>query len=323
MLYTEGEIVLKKYIQHMTVKPGITVGYLVNEMEKSGVLGAGQLAKAVNIMTQMFSDPDYTVFLSIAGPMVLGGLRKIMSDLVKGEYVNAIVMSGANIVHDIVESLGHKSIQGSFSTSDEKLRAQNIGRVGDIYIDQNGFEDLERWIYNVLNGLPQFKRESLSIYHLLHEIGTKITDKESILKQASIHNTSIFSPGLFDSMVGFHLWTYSQLETLKIDPLLDFNRFSDMIFNAEKSGVIILGGSIPKHFVLGANILRDGVDAAIQVTLDRPEGGSLSGAPLEESISWKKIKSKPRLASIIGDATIIFPIIVAATLEKLKDKKRK
>ena len=60
----------------MTVKSGMTVGSLVNEMEKSGVLGAGKLAKAVNIMSEMFLDPDYTVFLALAGPMVLGGLKK-------------------------------------------------------------------------------------------------------------------------------------------------------------------------------------------------------------------------------------------------------
>ncbi len=307
----------------MTVKSGMTVGSLVNEMEKSGVLGAGKLAKAVNIMSEMFLDPDYTVFLALAGPMVLGGLKKIISDLVEGEYVNALVMSGANIVHDIVDSLGHKSIQGSFLACDEKLRDTNLGRVGDIYIDQSGFEDLEKWIYNLLNSLPKSKKQSLSIYHLLHEIGKRIDDKDSILKQASIHNISIFSPGILDSMLGFHLWTYSQLETFKLDPLLDFTRLSDIVFQSKKSGVIILGGSIPKHHVLSANILRDGVDAAIQVTLDRPEGGSLSGAPLEESISWKKIKSRDHLASIIGDATIIFPIIVAATLEKLNDKRKK
>ncbi|MCK5402758.1 deoxyhypusine synthase family protein [Candidatus Bathyarchaeota archaeon] len=307
----------------MTVKPGMTVGYLVNEMEKSGVLGAGKLAKAVDIMLEMFLDPDYTVYLAIAGPMVLGGLKKIISHLVKDEYVNALVMSGANIVHDIVDSLGYKNIQGSFSASDEKLRDNNLGRVGDIYIDQSGFEALERWIYDLLNNLPKFKKQNLSIYHLLHEIGKRIDDKNSILKQASIHNIPIFSPGILDSMLGFHLWTYSQLKTLKLDPLLDFNGLSDIVFQSKKSGVIILGGSIPKHHVLGANILRDGVDSAIQVTLDRPEGGSLSGAPLEESISWKKIKSGNRLASIIGDATIIFPIMVAATLEKLNDKQRK
>ena len=75
---------------------------------------------------------------------------------------------------------------------------------------------------------------------------------------------------------------------------------------------------MPKHHVLGANILREGVDAAVQVTLDRPEGGSFSGAPLEESISWKKVKTEGKLATVIGDASIVFPMMVAAVLEELE-----
>jgi len=49
-----------------------------------------------------------------------------------------------------------------------------------------------------------------------------------------------------------------------------------------------LGGGLPKHHVLAGNILRGGVDAAIQITLDRPEAGGMSGAPLEEAISWER-----------------------------------
>ena len=310
-----------KYIRHMEVRVGMTVGRLVDEMAKSGVLGAGKLAKAVGVMVEMFEDPDYTVFLSLAGPMVLGGLRKIVSDLIDGEYVNVIVTSGANIVHDVIESLGYRGIKGSFSASDVRLREKGLGRVGDIYVEQGGFEALEKKMYRVLDNLPKTKKERVAIYQLLHEISKSIDDDESILKKASIHNTPIFSPGILDSMLGLHLWTYGQLKTLGIDPLLDLNRLSEIIFNSKKSGAIILGGGVPKHHVLAANILRDGVDAAVQVTLDRPEGGSLSGAPLEEAISWKKARSEKRLVTVIGDATIVFPIMVAATLERLKDKR--
>jgi deoxyhypusine synthase len=309
-----------KYIQHIGLKNGMTVGRLVDEMAKSGVLGAGKLAKAVDVMVEMFEDPEYTVFLSLAGPMVLGGLRKIVSDLVENEYVNVIVTSGANIVHDILESLGYRGIKGSFSNSDLRLRGKGLGRVGDIYVEQEGFEALEKWIFEVLDGLQKIQKERISIYQILLEIGKIIEDEESFLKKASIHKTPIFSPGILDSMIGLNLWTYSQLKKLRLDPLLDFNRLSDMVFCSKKSGAIILGGGIPKHHVLGANILREGVDAAVQVTLDRPEGGSLSGAPLEEAISWKKARSGKRLVTVIGDATIVFPIMVAATSERLKEK---
>jgi deoxyhypusine synthase len=57
------------------------------------------------------------------------------------------------------------------------------------------------------------------------------------------------------------------------------------------------------------------VDAAIQITMDRPEAGGLSGAPLEEAISWRKIRNERKVANLVGDATILFPLIVAAALD--------
>jgi deoxyhypusine synthase len=54
--------------------------------------------------------------------------------------------------------------------------------------------------------------------------------------------------------------------------------------------------------------------------MDRPETGSFSGAPLSEAISWKKIQTTNNVADVIGDATILFPIIVAAVIEQLHTK---
>ena len=65
----------------MQLKGGLTAGELVSEMNKCGVLGAGNIGKAAEIVTEMFSDPDYTVFLTLAGPLVPGGLRQIISIL--------------------------------------------------------------------------------------------------------------------------------------------------------------------------------------------------------------------------------------------------
>jgi deoxyhypusine synthase len=112
------------------------------------------------------------------------------------------------------------------------------------------------------------------------------------------------------------LWTFSQLNTLMINPFLDFSKLVDMSYEADRVGVIILGGGVPKHHVLAGNILRGGVDAAIQITLDRPEAGGISGAPLEEAISWGKIANKGDLATVIGDATMVFPMLVLAALQR-------
>jgi len=141
-------------------------------------------------------------------------------------------------------------------------------------------------------------------------------DKNSILRTAAEKEIPIFAPTLLDSMLGFHIWTYSQLHSLNIDQVSDMTRLADMIYEAKKVGALILGGGSSKHFLLGANTLRDGLDMAVQITLDRPEGGSVGGASLEEAISWKKAKSGG-LATVIGDATIIFPVLIAGVLEKI------
>jgi len=268
-------------------------------------------------VSEMFSDPDYTVFLTLAGPAVPGGLRRIISDLINEEYVNVIVTTGSNMVHDMVESLGHKHLVGTFLAEDEKLKARNIGRIGDIYIEQKAFKDLEKWMYKILENIPEEKRERMSTAELLFELGKQIEDTESILATAAKKNVPIISPGFVDSIAGFHLWVFGQDKKMVLDPLLDVNRLMDKVFEAKKVGVIILGGGYPKHFTLFANTFREGVDCAIQITMDRPEPGGLSGAPLEEAISWGKIKPEGKAVTVICDVTIAFPLIVAAALENL------
>jgi deoxyhypusine synthase len=104
---------------------------------------------------------------------------------------------------------------------------------------------------------------------------------------------------------------------LHIDPLLDISAIMDKVFEAKKVGMIILGGGFPKHFALFANSFREGVDCAVQITMDRPEPGGLSGATLEEAVSWSKVKPEGKAVTVICDVTIAFPFIVAAALEKV------
>ena len=85
-----------KRVKPMRLKNGLTVGALVSEMNACGVLGAGKVGKAAEIVKEMFSDSDYTVFLTLAGPLVPGGLRRIIRDLIEQEYVNVVVTTTAS-----------------------------------------------------------------------------------------------------------------------------------------------------------------------------------------------------------------------------------
>lgn len=304
-------------VKHMSLHPKTTVDKLVKEMQGAGVLGAGKVGKAAELVAEMFSDPDYTVFLSVAGAMVPAGLRKVIADLVDREFVNVVVSTGANVVHDMVEALGFRHRIGSFMAEDKRLRREGFGRIGDIYISQKAFQGLEKWLGKVLKEIPEEKREKIAPYELLYELGKRINDSDSILARAAKRKVPIICPGIADSIAGFQMWIFSQDQKLTLDPLLDTAKITETVFDAEKTGVIILGGGWPKHYSLFANSFREGVDCAVQITMDRPEPGGLSGASLDEAISWSKVKSEGKTVTIVSDATIVFPLIIAAVLDRV------
>lgn len=302
----------------MRLRPRMSVGELASEMRDAGVLGAGKIGEAADLTAEMFGNPDYTVFLTIAGALVPAGLRRVIRDLIDREYVNVVVTTGANMVHDMVEALGYRHIRGSFLAEDRKLKDRNVGRIGDIYIQQKAFKHLEKWLFQILETIPEEKRAHISVAELLSELGKQIKDNNSILATAARKNVPIICPAFVDSIAGFHLWVFGQDKKIVIDPLLDVSRLMDVVYEAKKVGMIILGGGVPKHFALFANTFREGIDCAVQITMDRPEPGGLSGASLEEAISWGKIKPEGKGVTVICDATIAFPLIVASALDNLE-----
>ncbi len=306
-----------KDVKQIQLKRGMTVAQLIKEMEMSGVLGAGRLGKGAKLVAEMFRNPDYTVFLTLAGALVPGGLRDIIAKLVTEGHIHVIVTTGANMVHDIVEALGYRHKIGVFRSENNKLKKEDIGRIGDIYIEHRAFNDLEKWLFKTLERIPIQKRKQISPSDLFQEIGKQIESKDSILSTAARKNVPIICPGLPDSIAGFQLWIYGQDKSLVLDPLGDISKLVDIVYEARKSGLIILGGGLPKHFALFANTFREGADIAVQITMDRPEPGGLSGASLDEAISWRKVKSEENTVSVVCDATIAFPLIIAAALEEV------
>jgi deoxyhypusine synthase len=305
-------------VSHIKIKRGMRISDIAEQMEAVKVLGAARFGKAARILREMFNSNDYSNFISLAGPIIPGGLRTVIADLVDEKLLDGIVTTGANVTHDMLEALGHRHLVGSETLDDRQLRRQGLSRIYDLLVQQKAIEHLEKTTHRMLAKIPESKRQNLATYELLWEFGKQLSDRKSLLHIAQKRSTPIFCPGIFDSMLGLNLWTYSRLNRLVINPFKDFAKLVDLTFEAEKVGAIILGGGMPKHHVLIASSYRGGVDAAIQVTLDRPEGGGASGAPLEEAISWGKIKTHRMLATVVGDATVIFPLLTLAAVERAK-----
>lgn len=291
------------------------VSDLVNEFDKSGVLGAGRVGRACNILTDMIQDNDMKVFMSLGGPLIPGGMRNIVTHMIENNHVDLIVSSGANITHDLVEAFGgsHYRHEGR---DDEELNEDGIGRIADINVGSDDFTIFETEIIKIFEKISS-ERNHISIQELLYEIGLMVDDENSFVAAAAKNNVPIFAPGLIDSMMGLQLWIFNQDHDFVVDAVADMHYLSDIVFEAEKVGAILLGGGLTKHYTLASNVIKGGLDAAIQITMDRPEAGSLGGAPLEEAKSWAKARCGSSLASVVGDVTVIFPLIYAACLDKI------
>ena len=248
--------------------------------------------------------------------MIPGGMRNIVTQMIKNGHVDLIVSSGANITHDLLEAFGgsHYRHEGR---DDEELNEDGIGRIADINVGSDDFTVFETEIIEIFEKISAEKNH-VSIQELLYEIGLMVDDDNSFVATAARNNVPIFAPGLIDSMTGLQLWIFSQDHDFVVDAVADMHYLSDIVFGAERVGAVLLGGGLTKHYTLASNVIKGGLDAAIQITMDRPEAGSLGGAPLEEAKSWAKARCGSSLASVVGDVTVIFPLIYAAALDKLE-----
>jgi len=281
-------------VHHIDPATTKDVSEFLDAMNKVGVLGAGRLGRTTEIIKRMFKDPECFTFLSMSGPMVPGGLRKVVSHLIETGKIDAIVTSGANIVHDLVEAYGGAHYRVPAGKDDYELREAGMGRIADIYVKE--------------------EITTLAPSEFLTELGHTIKDETSILKQAAEKGVPIFSPGLMDSMLGFHLYTYSTTKQLSLDFVKDLRILGEIVTQTKKTGAIMLGGGLTKHFTMGSTILKGGLNMAVQITLDRPEGGSLGGAPLVEGVSWQKMQTESNFETVIGDATILFPLLILGSI---------
>lgn len=299
-------------VHQLQIEPGMSIDALVQGMSHCG-FGARRLAEAVSIYEAMLSG-DYRKFLTMSGAMVPAGLRNVTSDLIRGGHVDVLVTTGANLVHDIIESFGHHSL-GSPDSDDAALREAGCSRIYDVFLQDEEFMGFEELMQRIL---PD-EQDTISGADLMRHLGSRIQDERSILRSAYDARVPVFCPALPDSMIGLQAWMHTQTKSLNVDAFADIREIVDICYEAEASGIVIVGGGAPKNFALQSMLVTPrSFDLAVQLTTDTPENGGLSGATLSEAISWGKVSAKARYVTVYGDATITFPLMVAAALERLQ-----
>ena len=134
----------------------------------------------------------------------------------------------------------------------------------------------------------------------------------SILRTCFDEKIPLFCPALADSGIGLMMWNrLARKEIIDVKAFEDLQDILRIAMDSPKTGVVYIGGGVPKNFIQQAMQLTKGADYGIQVTMDRPEPGGSSGAPLREGISWGKLSENAKFVNVICDATIALPILYA------------
>ena len=297
-------------IKHLTVKKSITAGELVEEMYYTSY-NARRLGIASKLYREMV-ERDVQIFFSLAGAMIPGGMRNVISGMIRDGFIHTLITTGANVVHDVVEALGINHLQGDETEDDVSLKQKNLNRIYDVFLPQVGFEKLEEFIMSAVSEM----RGGVSSREFLTILAEKIKDRNSVIKSALENDVPVFCPTLHDSVIGLHIMLYGK--NMKIDFSSDMKELLNMMFEKKEKGAVMIGGGVPKNFTLQSMLLGEGFDYAIQITTDSPHFGGLSGATLDEAKSWCKLKESAKAVTVYCDATIALPMIYAYLKERVE-----
>lgn len=260
------------------------------------------------------------IYLTFTSNLITSGLRGFFAQLIKLGMVDVIVTTVGGVEEDIMKAKGEDFFIGSFNSDDVALYEEGVNRVGNLFIRNETYMKFEDQMGPLFSKLYE-KQKRWPVSELLKEIGLTLEDKNSYLYQAAKHDIPVFCPGITDGSFGFHLFMFQQKhDDFIVDVVKDFKNILFSTSHDEKKGIITLGGGISKHHVILTCLLNGGLDYAVYLTTETQFAGSMSGATTNEAKSWGKIKDDSDAATVVGDATITFPLVMVRALELLSEE---
>jgi deoxyhypusine synthase len=308
---------LGQKIKDMHLERKMTVDDMVAQMEMTGGFSAKKVGIAANILSNMMKEKDCVRFLSFPACIVATGIRGVIRDMIKRKMFDPIITTCGTLDHDIART-EKDYYQGEFIVDDRELHKEGINRLGNVFIPNESYGIvLEEIMQPIISELWEKKKE-WATSELIEEFAKRINDENSIIYWAQKNDIPIFVPGISDGAFGSQLWMfYQEHRDFKIDLFSDEQKLSDMIFSAKKTGALMMGGGISKHHTIWWNQFKGGLDYVVFITTAQEYDGSLSGAKINEAISWGKVKEDAKFMTVEGDATIVLPLLYGALLDRI------
>ncbi len=322
-------------IPHMSIGPRTTISGLVDAYAATGYNGR-QLGLAAKLYARMIEE-GATICLTVAGAMTPVGFGGIFKSLIERGFVDWIVATGANVYHEDHFAWGLPVKQGHAGADDSVLYEKEIVRIRDVYI--KFYETLEaedqivqRAFRDELHGEPFTSAKFCNVLgRVAHERAPH--PERSFVASAYRHDVPVYVSTLKDSSLALNLAVHRlRGKTYSLDFVREVLEQGAIVHAAERSGIVELGGGVPKNTAQQTGPLLDqilrrghgGQDYIIQITDARPDTGGLSGATLQEGKSWGKVRdAREGLVTVYADSTVAFPILALYAMSNQKRRRPK
>ncbi len=325
---------LTEPIEHIDITGFNAVG-LIESMSRMS-FSARELAAASMIFDRMISEESCTVVLSLAGSTSAAGCMAVYSDMIRFNMVDVVVATGASIVDmDFFEAIGFRHYRGSTEIDDTVLRDAYVDRIYDTFIDEVQLQECDSAVKEIADRLAP---GAYSSREFIKEMGKHLVSnakkKNSLVQCAYENKVPIFCPAFSDSSAGFGLVKHQKERPsshVSIDSVKDFRELTEIKINSADTGLLIIGGGVPKNFiqdvVICAEVLGKNVPMhkyAVQVTVADSRDGACSSSTLKEARSWGKVDAGND-QMVFCEGTIAVPILASYAYHcgHWKDRRRR
>jgi deoxyhypusine synthase len=326
-------------LQPLEIGAATTVDALVKAMAQTA-FGGRRLSEAADVLEAMVRDSNCFRVVTISGAMTIAKQGLVLCEMIERGWVQAIVTTGALMTHGLTEGAGKVHFKHKPSMRDEELYPKGYNRVYDTIELEKNLDDVERILQLALADVPS--DTVLSSRLILERLGEHLASEvpgRAILKSAFEAKVPIYVPAFTDSELGLDLAIYQQLRAARgeqssaFDPFLDLYDFAERISAHETLGIFTIGGGVPRNWAQQVGpyleILRARLGSdepvrryryAVRICPEPEHWGGLSGCSYTEGVSWGKFVPESeggRFAEVFADATIAWPLVVRAVMERL------
>lgn len=303
--------------------------------------GGRRLGEAADVLEAMVRDTGCMKVVTVAGAMTIAKQGLILCEMIDRGWVQAVVATGALMTHGFVESTGMLHFKHRPSMNDEELFEKGYNRVYDTLELESNLDDAEKIVSETLDAIPE--SETLCSHVITAALGRWLARNapgRAILKSAVERGVPVYVPAFTDSELGLDVAVYNRRRELAgrarrpFDPFLDLEAYTNQVRRAERIGIFTIGGGVPRNWAqqvgpyLDISQKRLGVEEpfrrfhyGVRLCPEPDHWGGLSGCTYSEGVSWGKFVPESeggRFAEVMADATIAWPLVVRAVIERME-----